>query len=138
MSDENVFFPRVRKQNLNRPIMLYVGNITFESNLETFLELKTKGLKRIIGEGDQKEHFRHKYPYVQFLPEMTGSQLAEAIADADVVVYPHMTDYSDTIIMQAIACKTPVAAYITPITTPIIDNKTTGFCAKSLDQLPHR
>jgi glycosyltransferase involved in cell wall biosynthesis len=48
---------------------------------------------------------------------MTGSELAGAFAGADVFVFPSRTDTFGLVIIEALACGTPVAAY--PVNGPL-------------------
>ena len=48
---------------------------------------------------------------------VTGAALAAAYAGADVFVFPSKTDTFGLVILEAMACGTPVAAY--PVTGPL-------------------
>jgi glycosyltransferase involved in cell wall biosynthesis len=60
---------------------------------------------------------RRKYPHVHFLGALRGDPLAAAYAGADVFVFPSRTDTFGLVMIEALACGTPVAAY--PVPGPI-------------------
>ncbi len=118
----------------NPPIFLYVGRVAIEKNLEAFLDLDLPGLKIVVGEGPLKEELEKKYPTVYFVGAKTGEELADWYNSADVFVFPSLTDTYGNVILEALACGVPVAAF--PVTGPIdiIDNNTTGCLNWDLKQ----
>jgi glycosyltransferase involved in cell wall biosynthesis len=103
--------------NLPRPIMVYVGRVAVEKNIEAFLKLKLSGSKLIIGAGPALESMKAKYPDAHFVGYQFGETLAQHIAAADVFVFPSRTDTFGLVMLEAMACGLPVAAY--PVTGPI-------------------
>lgn len=115
--DTQIFNPQQkRKLNYEAPIMLYVGRIAPEKNLEEFLKLELPGSKVIIGEGPELENLQKRYSQCYFLGAKSGDELATFYASADVFVFPSKTDTFGVVNIEAIACGTPVAAY--PVTGP--------------------
>jgi len=100
-----------------RPIHLYVGRVAVEKNIEAFLKLDLPGSKWVAGEGPQLAQLRRKYPEVHFAGVQQPAQLARYYRAADVFVFPSRTDTFGLVLLEAIACGTPVAAY--PVTGPI-------------------
>lgn len=112
-----VFNPQQKRElNYPKPIMLYVGRIAPEKNIEQFLKLDMPGSKIIIGEGPELDNLKNRYPTCHFLGAKKGNELAEFYASADVFVFPSKTDTFGVVNIEAIACGTPVAAY--PVTGP--------------------
>lgn len=103
--------------HLPRPIQLYVGRVAVEKNIEAFLESEIKGSKVIVGDGPARERLQSRYPDAHFLGTMNGRALAGAYAGADVFVFPSLTDTFGLVMIEALACGTPVAAY--PVNGPI-------------------
>jgi len=115
--DTQIFNPQQKcKLNYEAPIMLYVGRIAPEKNIEEFLKLNLPGSKVIIGEGPELENLKKRYPECYFLGAKSGDELAKYYASADVFVFPSKTDTFGVVNIEAIACGTPVAAY--PVTGP--------------------
>lgn len=102
---------------LPRPIQLYVGRVAVEKNLEAFLASDHPGAKVVVGDGPARAVLERAYPQAHFLGAMFGHELAGAYAGADVLVFPSRTDTFGLVMVEAMACGTPVAAY--PVTGPI-------------------
>ncbi|WAC47685.1 glycosyltransferase family 1 protein [Asticcacaulis sp. SL142] len=97
--------------DLPRPIMAYVGRVAVEKNIEAFLSLDVPGTKVIVGGGPQLEELKVKYPKTVFTGPRFGDELARSYADADVFVFPSLTDTFGLVILEAMATGTPVAAF---------------------------
>ena len=119
--------------SLPRPIQLYVGRVAVEKNIEAFLETGQPGSKVVVGEGPALDHLRKKFPDVHFAGRKIGRELAGYYAGADVFVFPSKTDTFGLVVIEALACGTPVAAY--PVTGPIdILTSETGVMDDCLDR----
>ena len=103
--------------SLPRPIQLYVGRVAVEKNIEAFLENGHPGSKLVVGDGPALETLKARYPEVHFLGKMGGAALAACYAGADVFVFPSKTDTFGLVMIEALACGTPVAAY--PVAGPL-------------------
>ena len=116
--DLNIFQPRTEKVlNTNHPIFLYVGRVAVEKNIEAFLELKLPGSKWVVGDGPAIESLKDKYPEVSYLGVLQQEELAKVYSSADVFVFPSKTDTFGLVLLEAMACGLPVAAY--PVTGPV-------------------
>ena len=112
------------------PVWIYVGRVAVEKNLEAFLELDLPGTKRIVGAGPQLDEFRDRFPDVDFVGYRFGQELADVVAAGDVFVFPSLTDTFGLVMLEAMACGLPVAAYpvtgpvdvVTPGVTGVLDN----------------
>jgi len=100
-----------------RPIFLYVGRVAVEKNVEAFLKLNLPGSKWVVGEGPMRAHLERKYPDVYFAGIKTPAELARIYRAADVFVFPSLTDTFGLVLLEALACGTPVAAF--PVLGPI-------------------
>ena len=100
-----------------RPIQLYVGRVTVEKNIEAFLKADTEGTKVVVGDGPALSRLKATYPHAKFLGAKFGRDLAQAYASADVFVFPSVTDTFGLVLIEALACGTPVAAY--PVQGPL-------------------
>lgn len=94
-----------------RPIWLYVGRIAVEKNVEAFLSLDLPGTKVVIGDGPARAALAHNYPEVQFLGPKLGEDLVRSYAASDVFVFPSLTDTFGLVMLEALACGVPVAAF---------------------------
>ena len=110
--DLDLFFPQPREDwGLPGPIFIYVGRVAVEKNIRAFLDLDLPGSKVVVGDGPQLASLRRDYPGVHFAGPRYGADLARAYASADVFVFPSLTDTFGLVILEALACGTPVAAY---------------------------
>ncbi|MEQ8232900.1 MAG: glycosyltransferase family 1 protein [Gammaproteobacteria bacterium] len=111
--DTSVFHPGdpVDYAGLPRPVYLYMGRVAVEKNIEAFLALDLPGSQVVIGAGPDLERLREKWPRVQFLGARFGRELARHVAGADVFVFPSRTDTFGLVLLEALACGVPVAAY---------------------------
>ena len=98
-------------------VFLYVGRVAVEKNISAFLGLDLPGSKVVVGDGPQLASLQRRYPDVHFAGMLHGAALAEAYAGASVFVFPSLTDTFGLVLLEALACGTPVAAY--PVTGPV-------------------
>lgn len=115
--DTRLFRPDETRPRSMRPVFLYVGRIAPEKNLQAFLDLELPGDKRVVGDGPQREALQQHYPQVHFLGYRHGQALAEAYQHASVLVFPSRTDTYGLVMLEALACGTPVAAF--PVAGPL-------------------
>jgi glycosyltransferase involved in cell wall biosynthesis len=116
--DVDLFHPRSQHTiNVEHPIFLYVGRLAVEKNVEAFLALDLPGTKLVIGEGPQRAELKARFPAAMFLGQKSGDDLANLYAGADVFVFPSRTDTFGLVLLEALACGTPVAAY--PVQGPL-------------------
>ncbi|MEO0419235.1 MAG: glycosyltransferase family 1 protein [Pseudomonadota bacterium] len=99
---------------LRGPILLYVGRVAVEKNIEAFLACDTPGTKIVVGDGPARAALQAKFPNALFLGKRTGRDLAGCYAGADAFVFPSKTDTFGLVMIEALACGTPVAAYPVP------------------------
>lgn len=102
---------------LPRPIQLYVGRVAVEKNIEAFLRSAHPGSKVVVGDGPALARLRAEFPLAHFLGKQTGLALAACYAGADVFVFPSRTDTFGLVMIEALACGTPVAAF--PVAGPL-------------------
>lgn len=116
--DLDIFKP-IRSNRLNTapPIFLYVGRVAVEKNIEAFLVLDLPGSKWVAGAGPAMNGIRARYPAVNFLGVLDQQELAQVYASANVFVFPSKTDTFGLVLLEAMACGLPIAAY--PVTGPL-------------------
>jgi glycosyltransferase involved in cell wall biosynthesis len=116
--DVDLFRPREKSfLKDGRPILMYVGRVAVEKNLEAFLDLDVDGTKYVVGDGPQIEELKRKYSRVRFPGMKHGEELAMHYAAADVFVMPSRTETFGLVMLEALACGVPVAAY--PVHGPL-------------------
>jgi glycosyltransferase involved in cell wall biosynthesis len=120
-------------EGLARPIFLYVGRVAVEKNIAAFLALDLPGTKVVVGEGPQMEELKAEHPEAVFKGARFGAELARCYSDADVFVFPSLTDTFGLVILEAMACGTPVAAFPAPGPIDLIPGSGAGTLAASVD-----
>jgi len=100
--------------DLPRPIMLYVGRVAVEKNLEAFLDCRYPGSKIVVGDGPELTSLKARYPDAHFLGRRSGRELAGCYAGANAFVFPSRTDTFGLVMIESLACGTPVAAFPVP------------------------
>lgn len=137
------------------PIALYVGRIAIEKNLEDFLKMPWEGTKLLVGDGPARAELERKYPTALFVGKKTGRELADHYRAANVFIFPSRTDTFGIVLIEALACGVPVAAYdvigpkdiiiderlgtlcktdLTTAATQAIDNGNPTFCTNHVKQ----
>jgi glycosyltransferase involved in cell wall biosynthesis len=115
--DLELFKPEPRQQwDLPRPIFINIGRVAVEKNIGAFLDLDLPGSKVVVGAGPGLERMRREYPAVRFTGPLRDAALARAYAGADVFVFPSLTDTFGLVLLEALACGTPIAGF--PVTGP--------------------
>ena len=111
-------FQKPKKINLEykRPIYLYVGRVSIEKNIRAFLDLDLEGTKLVVGKGPDLDKLKKEYPEAILRGERTKGELASYFASSDVFVFPSKTDTFGIVIIEALKCGLPVAAY--PVAGP--------------------
>jgi glycosyltransferase involved in cell wall biosynthesis len=114
------------------PIFLYVGRVAVEKNIEAFLSLDLPGTCYVVGDGPALQRLRTAYPRVRFVGAKHGIELARYYAAADVFVFPSRTDTFGIVMLEAMACGVPVAAF--PVRGPvdIVKPGETGYLSENL------
>lgn len=131
--DASVFYPRPRHPR-PRPVLLFAGRVAIEKNVKAFLALDRLGLYDlvVVGDGPKRKEYQADFPRVSFLGMRVGDELAEVYSDADVLVFPSLTDTFGMVIIEAMACGTPVAAFPAPGPIDIIEEGRNGSVHSSL------
>ena len=137
--DRDIFNPSQRTDTVvNGPILVCVSRVSKEKNLEAYFEMPYAGVKFMVGDGPMLEEYRAKYPDVRFVGAKRGLELAKYFAMADVFVFPSRWETFGIVMIEAMACGTPVAAY--PVQGPldVVEQGVTGFMEEDLATAVYR
>jgi glycosyltransferase involved in cell wall biosynthesis len=100
-----------------RPVFLYVGRVSYEKNLEAFLSLQLPGSKVVYGTGPLRQRLEARYPEVHWRGVVPRETLPAIYSAADVFVFPSHSETFGLVMLEAMACGTPVAAF--PVEGPL-------------------
>lgn len=106
-----------RLKDLPRPLMLFVGRISYEKNIQAFLDLQVSGSKVVCGVGPLLKPLQEKYGDVTWLGILPRDELAKVYQASDVFVFPSRSETFGLVMVEAMATGTPVAAY--PVDGPL-------------------
>ena len=109
--DTELFRPHRRgAARLPRPVFLYVGRVAVEKNIEAFLALDLPGSKVVVGDGPARDALSGSSPRRRLLG-LQARRWPSIYAGADVFVFPSRTDTFGLVLLEALACGLPVAAF---------------------------
>lgn len=116
--DTDLFSPQRRDSlDLPGPVWVYTGRLAVEKNLPAFLSLDLPGSKLVIGDGPARAALQQQFPDAHFVGYQFGEALARYMASGDVFVFPSCSETFGLVMLEAMACGLPVAAF--PVTGPI-------------------
>lgn len=118
--------------DLPRPVFVYVGRVAVEKNIEAFLKLDLGGSKLVVGGGPQLESMKKKYADATFVGPKHGEDLVRHYAAGDVFVFPSRTDTFGLVMLEAMACGLPVAAFPVPGPLDVIGDEPVGVLDEDL------
>jgi glycosyltransferase involved in cell wall biosynthesis len=131
---DRTIFKSNEHDNKGMLTLICVSRVSKEKNLEDFFELDYPTARKImVGDGPMREEYEKRYPNVEFVGFKTGHDLAEYYQKADVFVFPSKWETFGIVMIEAMACGTPVAAY--PVAGPldVVDEGITGCLDSSLE-----
>ena len=134
--DRDIFTPTLRGEKVaGRPILVCVSRVSKEKNLEAFFELDYPGYQKVmVGGGPMLDEYKERYPDVHFTGFKTGIDLARYYANAEVFVFPSRWETFGLVMIEAMACGTPVAAFPCQGPEDVIDEGITGCMNEDLKQ----
>ena len=108
--DRSLFWPGPGSSKY--PTLLWVGRVSVEKNCEDFCRLEYPGARKVVvGGGPQLEYLQEKYPKVEFVGMQIGRALAKYYQSADCLVFTSRWDTFGIVMLEAMACGTPIAGY---------------------------
>jgi glycosyltransferase involved in cell wall biosynthesis len=130
--DRETFTPQTKKFR-DQTVLLCVSRISKEKNLEDFFNLNFPNSRKImVGDGPMKAYYEKQYPNIEFVGFKTGKELAGYYQQADVFVFPSRWETFGIVMIESMACGTPVAAYPCQGPEDVVDTGITGFMNKDL------
>ncbi|MBV9527826.1 glycosyltransferase family 1 protein [Sphingomonas sp.] len=121
-------------------VVCFLGRIVMEKGLDVFAdaihEFAQRGLKHrvlVIGEGPARPWFEQQLPKAIFLRQLTGTDLARALASSDVLLNPSVTEAFGNVTLEAMACALPVVAAEATGATNLVRDGETGTLVDPCD-----
>ena len=130
--DRELFNPQPRNPKPYKTL-LCVSRVSKEKSLERFCELNIPGTKKVlVGDGPHLNYLRSHYQDVEFAGMKVGTELASYYQQADVFVFPSRWDTFGIVMLEAIACGTPIAAYPCNGPLDVVESGVNGSLNKDL------
>lgn len=114
-------------------VIAFLGRVVMEKGLDVFAEailaLIDRGVRHrvlVIGDGPARPWFEQQLPDAVFTRQLTGSELARALASADVFFNPSVTEAFGNVTLEAMACGLPVIAAEATGNNSIVRDGVTG------------
>ena len=121
-------------------VVAFLGRIVMEKGLDVFAEailaLIDRGVRHrvlVIGEGPARTWFEQQLPDAIFTGQLTGSDLARALASADVLFNPSITEAFGNVTLEAMACGLPVIAADATGASNLVRSGVTGMLVDGTD-----
>jgi glycosyltransferase involved in cell wall biosynthesis len=132
--DREIFHPNYDTQVYDgKVVLLCVSRVSKEKNLEKFFELEYPNSRKImVGDGPMRAEYEKRFPDVEFVGFKTGKDLAQYYANADVFVFPSRWETFGIVMIEAMSCGTPVAAYLCQGPEDVVDVGITGYMNENL------
>jgi phosphatidylinositol alpha 1,6-mannosyltransferase len=121
-------------------VVLFLGRIVMEKALDVFSDamdvLAEKGVKHrvlVVGEGPARPWLEERLPDAVYAGHLAGDDLARAVASADVLLNPSVTEAFGNVTLEAMASGLPVIAVNATGATNLVTHGVTGFLAEPGD-----
>jgi phosphatidylinositol alpha 1,6-mannosyltransferase len=118
----------------------FLGRLVLEKGLDVFSDAidaaREKGIKLkvvAIGDGPARDYFEKRLPDAIFTGQLTGPELATALASTDVFLNPSITEAFGNVTLEAMACALPVIAAAASGTTNLVRDGETGMLVQPRD-----
>ena len=121
-------------------VVSFLGRLVLEKGLDVFADAIDAAramdipLRVVaIGEGPAREYFQKRLPDAIFTGQLTGDELAIALASTDVFLNPSVTETFGNVTLEAMASGLPVMAAAASGTTSLVQDDVTGRLAEPGD-----
>jgi phosphatidylinositol alpha 1,6-mannosyltransferase len=116
------------------PVIAFLGRLVMEKGLDVFADtidlLRRRNIEHkvlVIGEGPAGAWFESRLPDAKFIGFQGGVDLARALASADMLFNPSVTETFGNVTLEAMACNLPVVAARATGSASIVRDGETGY-----------
>jgi glycosyltransferase involved in cell wall biosynthesis len=121
-------------------VVVFLGRLVMEKGLDVFAdaiaaldEREVRYCALVIGDGPARPWFEQHLPHAIFTGQITGDDLARALASADVLLNPSITEAFGNVTLEAMACALPVVAAEATGATNLVRDGITGTLVDASD-----
>ncbi|MCS7279562.1 MAG: glycosyltransferase [Thermodesulfobacteriaceae bacterium] len=144
--DRNKFSPKYRKDDFwsnklgikeNSEVILYVGRISKEKNLDLLFQIASYFPDRtfvLVGDGPYRKTLEErKVPHIYFTGYLQGEELSQAYASSDIFLFPSETETYGLVVLEAMASGLPVIVSSQGASHEHVRDGVNGFIAHTLE-----
>lgn len=139
--DRHVFQPERRSLEWRRSlgiadddfVVAFFGRIVLEKGIDVFADVSKELTRRgvahrvlVIGDGPARDALADSVPGAIFAGHQAGTDLGKAIASADLLLQPSVTETFGNVTSEAMACALPVVGADATGTSSLVTNGVTG------------
>jgi glycosyltransferase involved in cell wall biosynthesis len=124
----------------NDIVVSFLGRLVLEKGLDVFCDtidtVRANGVALkvvVIGDGPARDFFRERLPDAIFTGQLTGDQLATALASTDIFLNPSITEAFGNVTLEAMGCGLPVVAAEATGATNLVRDGVTGVLVQPGD-----
>ena len=140
--DQSLFNPKRRSRQWRRQhgfgdddiVLLFFGRLVREKGLAEFAavieELRARGnpvRALFVGEGPERDRMEQELPDAVFTGHLDGEDLARAVASADILVNPSVTEAFGNVNLEAMASGLAVVSADVPSAQALITDRQSGL-----------
>ncbi len=121
-------------------IMLYVGRVSIEKNLDVFAAAHDRARAAgvpvraaIVGDGVYLKTMQRLLPDACFTGYLAGEELARAYASADLFVFPSISDTFGNVVIESQASGLPIIVSDQKGPQELVEDGVTGLITRGLD-----
>ena len=121
-------------------VVAFLGRIVMEKGLDVFSDaidaLTARGVRHrvlVIGDGPARPWFEQRLPGAIFIGQQVATDLARALASADVLLNPSITEAFGNVTLESMACGLPVVAAVATGATNLVRDGETGVLVDPTD-----
>ena len=133
--DENLFTDPSAAAGIGRsaaPDLPLLRPPRAEKNIEGFLSLDLPGSKVVVGDGPSRAALQTQFTNAVFVGVKSRDALAAYYSSAEVFVFPSRTNTFGNVMLEALACGAPVAAFPVPGPLDVIADSRIGALDENL------
>ena len=139
--NRDIFNPQARSLEWRRSIgiqdddfvIAYFGRIVLEKGIDVFADVIAELVRRevahrvlVLGDGPARDNFGASIPGAIFAGYQAGNDLGRAVASADLLLQPSVTETFGNVTSESMACALPVVGADATGTSSLVKNGVTG------------
>jgi len=145
--DRATFHPALRDQGFrsslgylpHEVVPLFFGRLVLEKGLQIFIDAITRARTLgqyvrplIVGDGPARDWLAQRLPNAHFVGHLEGVALGRAVASADILINPSVTEAFGNVNLEAMASGLAIIFADVPSASALVENRRTGLLVPPL------